>query len=249
MFRPPLTMSIPMQALTNAIRSPTEQGIQACRYREFIRNNIFSVITNTFPLFCAQFTEENLYVLTDEWLKTHCATEPEFHQIATEFVQFIQQRDSDASSISPSAWQIALLEYEWIIFSTEIDITDWSVSKVCWDDVEARQDVFGIQLNPTLRLVEVPFLVHPKSVTFLTQKRKTVCYGVFRNTSHHVVSQKLREVDIALIQMIQNTPTLSLAQLQQQVDQHLSAFHFWEWVQLFQQKGLITPYLLLGETQ
>ncbi|ASG07509.1 DUF2063 domain-containing protein [Vibrio anguillarum] len=247
MLKPPMNMRMSMYALTCVIRSPVAQGEPHCRYREFIRENIYSVITHTFPLFCSQLNEETLYILTDEWLVTYGATEPEFHQIATEFVQFIQQRNSHNDNINLSAEQIALLEYEWIVFNAEMDGHHVTDHKVWWDDVEVQSDAFCIQLNPTLKLIEVPFLVHPESVTFLTQEQKTVCYGVFRNASHQVVSQKLREVDIALIQMIQNAPAQSLTQLEQQIAQHLSNFHFLAWVQTFQQQGLISLYLL-GET-
>lgn len=247
MLKPPMNMSMSMHALTCVIRSPVAQGEPPCRYREFIRENIYSVIKHTFPLFYAQLNEETLYILTDEWLVIHGAMEPEFHQIATEFVQFIQQQNNHNASVKLSAKQIALLEYEWIVFNAEMDSAHVPNLNVWWDDVEAQPEAFCIQLNPTLKLVEVPFLVHPKSVTFLIQEQKTVCYGVFRHASHQVVSQKLREVDIALIQMIQNAPAQSLTQLEQQIAQHLSNFHFLAWVQTFQQQGLISLYLL-GET-
>lgn len=97
-----------------------------------------------------------------------------------------------------------------------------------------------LQFNPTLKLVEVPFLLHQASVTFLTDRRHPVFNGVFRNSQHHVISQKLREVDIALIQLLQQQPNLTLAQLQQMIAQQLARFSFMEWAQHFSELGLVS---------
>jgi hypothetical protein len=247
MLKPPVKMSLQMQALTKSIRTPSLQRELPCRYQEFIRSNLYSVITHSFPLFCSQLTESTVYTLVDEWLFMHGATEPEFHHIATEFVKFIHQRALDNRGCHLTAELISIIEYEWIIFSTEIDVSELVIPNVLWDEVDALPDKFYILLNSTLKLVKVPFLINSDSVTFMTNKHQTACYGVFRNAFHQVVSQKLREVDIAIIQIIQHTPRLTFIQLQQQITQHLSTFHVLTWVQEFHQNGLIGLYIS-GET-
>ncbi|AYC04625.1 HvfC family peptide modification chaperone [Vibrio cholerae] len=248
MLKPPMRMSMPMLELTRSIRSLAEHNEPPSRYREFIQENIYSVIKHTFPLFCAQLNQQSLCTLADEWLVRHGATEPEFHQIASELLQFIQQHNGYHINMNLSAEQIALLEYEWIVFNAEMDTAHVLDFKVCWDDVAAQPQGFCLQLNPTLKLIEVPFVVHPESVTFFTHPQERVCYGVFRHATHQVVSQKLRDLDIALIQMIQSNPTCSVMQLEQQIAQSLANFHFLAWVQSFDWKGLIS-LRLLGETQ
>ncbi|WP_061035336.1 MULTISPECIES: HvfC/BufC family peptide modification chaperone [Vibrio] len=235
MLNPPSKMRAQTESLTALIRTPMNQHA-LCRYSEFIRDNILGVVANTFPLFSSQFADEQLERMVDDFVVMHGASEPEFHHIATEFVQFLQQKaHQDSSSIS--ADQKALLEYEWVAFNVEIDTLVAAFNSPSNPIFEENQ---VLQLNPTLKLVEVPFLLHQDSVTFLTDSRHPVFYGVFRNSQHHVISQKLREVDVALIQLLQQQPNLTLAQLQQMIAQQLARFSFMEWAQHFSELGLVS---------
>lgn len=235
MLNPPSKMRAQTESLTALIRTPMNQHA-LCRYSEFIRDNILGVVANTFPLFSSQFADEQLERMVDDFVVMHGASEPEFHHIATEFVQFLQQKvHQDSSSIS--ADQMALLEYEWVAFNVEIDTLVAAFTSSPNPIFEENQ---VLQLNPTLKLLEVPFLLHQDSVTFLTDRRHPVFYGVFRNSQHHVISQKLREVDVALIQLLQQQPNLTLAQLQQMIAQQLARFSFMEWAQHFSELGLVS---------
>lgn len=235
MLNPPNKMRARTESLTALIRTPMNQHA-LCRYSEFIRDNILGVVANTFPLFSSQFADEQLERMVDDFVVMHGASEPEFHHIATEFVQFLQQKShQDSSSIS--ADQMALLEYEWVAFNVEIDTLVAAFTSSSNPIFEENQ---VLQLNPTLKLVEVPFLLHQDSVTFLTDRRHPVFYCVFRNSQHHVISQKLREVDVALIQLLQQQPNLTLAQLQQMIAQQLARFSFMEWAQHFSELGLVS---------
>lgn len=235
MLNPPSKMCAQTESLTALIRTPMNQHA-LCRYSEFIRDNILGVVANTFPLFSSQFADEQLERMVDDFVVMHGASEPEFHHIATEFVQFLQQKvHQDSSSIS--ADQMALLEYEWVAFNVEIDTLVAAFTSSPNPIFEENQ---VLQLNPTLKLLEVPFLLHQDSVTFLTDRRHLVFYGVFRNSQHHVISQKLREVDVALIQLLQQQPNLTLAQLQQMIAQQLARFSFMEWAQHFSELGLVS---------
>ncbi|WP_050909582.1 putative DNA-binding domain-containing protein [Vibrio campbellii] len=235
MLKPPSKMRAQTESLTALIRTPMNQHA-LCRYSEFIRDNILGVVANTFPLFSSQFADEQLERMVDDFVVIHGASEPEFHHIATEFVQFLQQKaPQDSSSIS--ADQMALLEYEWVAFNVEIDTLVAAFTSSPNPIFEENQ---VLQLNPTLKLLEVPFLLHQDSVTFLIDMRHPVFYGVFRNSQHHVISQKLREVDVALIQLLQQQPNLTLAQLQQMIAQQLAGFSFMEWAQHFSELGFVS---------
>ncbi|MGY3572287.1 HvfC/BufC family peptide modification chaperone [Vibrio paucivorans] len=234
MINPPNKMLEQTESLTALIRSPNEQ-LARCRYSEFIRDNILGVVANTFPLFSSQFTDAQLMQMAEEFVAVHVSSLPEFHHIATEFVQFLQcSRDGDKLPVF--ADQLALLEYEWVAFNAEIDPLDAAFFDE--EKQEIQQDD-SVWLNPTLRLVEVPFLLHQDTVTFLTRRRHPVFYAVFRNSHHHVISQKLREVDVALIQLLQQQ-NLTLAQLQHIAAQHLARFSFMEWAQHFNEIGLLS---------
>ncbi|MCG7488723.1 DUF2063 domain-containing protein [Vibrio sp. Of14-4] len=234
MLNPPSQMLAQTERLSAMIRLPNEQS-DGCRYSEFIRDNVFGVVTNTFPLFSAQFSHLQLEQMIDGFVAKHAAFEAEFHQIASEFVQFLQ-KDEGASSGTVSLQHLALLEYEWVTFCVEIDAVSDNFSELSRKEVTESD---SLQVNPTLRLTQVPFLLHQDSVTFLTTDRHSVFYGVFRNQEQHVVSQRLRDIDIALIQMLINKPDLTSAQLQQRVNHSNIRFNAMEWVQNFSELGLI----------
>ncbi|MGD8111689.1 DUF2063 domain-containing protein [Vibrio sp. TRT 17S01] len=224
------------ESLTALIRTPAQQG-SLCRYGEFIRENILGVVTNTFPLFCSEFDSKQIEKMVDDFVVLHGANEPEFHHIATEFTLFvIQERCRSRYSCLISSDQMALLEFEWVLFCAEIDELD--TAHFNGKTVPMEQN-YTLLLNPTLRLLQVPFLLHEKSVTFLENRHYPVFYAVFRNHHHVVISQRLREVDVALIQRLQPPFTLTFAQLQQYTAQRLVRFCLVEWVQYFNELGVL----------
>jgi len=201
MLNPPNQMQTQTESLSAMIRFPNEKNI-LCRYSEFIRDNVLSVVNATFPLFYAQFSRQKLDGMVDGFVTKHGA----------------------------------LLEYEWVTFCVEIDSISGNMSYFTPKEV-VEDDC--LQVNPTLKLTQVPFLLHQDSVTFLTSDSHFVFYGVFRNQDHHVVSQRLRDVDVALIQMLIDQPDLTSAQLQQTVNQNDVSFSVIEWVQHFGELGLL----------
>ncbi len=232
MLNPPGAMREKTQRLAAEIRQHSDTLWPVSCYAEFIRDNIASVVKNTFPLFYQLSGHSQIAQWVDEFMSAHSASAPEFHHIATEFALFAQLAPS-----LPANWR-ALVEYEFAVFSVEIDTqtvpktSEWQVA------FEAQQQDYCLHLNPTLILVEVPFLVHPASVTFLTGGGEKIAYALFRTTGHRVISQRLREADIAIIQLIQQQPQ-HLARTERQIQQHLAGFDFMKWVRHFSEKGLI----------
>ncbi len=233
MLNPPNAMREKTQRLAAEIRQPPGAQQPVCCYAEFIRDNIASVVKNTFPLFYQLVGHAQVAQIVNKFMSVHRASEPEFHQIASEFTLFAQ--------LSPSLsadWK-ALVEYEFALFSVEIDrqtvpkTSEWQAA------IEAQQHDYCLHLNPTLILVEVPFLVHTASVTFLTIRGEKIAYALFRTGGHRVISQRLSEADIAIIQLIQQQPQ-HIAQTARQIHQHLAGFDFMKWVRHFSELGLIT---------
>ncbi|MFS1906025.1 putative DNA-binding domain-containing protein [Vibrio lentus] len=257
MHNPPSMMISQTQALTALIRSPLEDNAM-CRYSEFIRDNVFGVLNNTFPLFCQQVDQDQLLMLVDEFVVVHYASEPEFHHIATEFVSFVQRRTqpmyisslSDLSTLSASheltADQLAVLEYEWCAFCVEIDSSKQvlPLSRTRDFHVDERQLQLGLLVNSTMKLVQVPFIIHDESLTFLTQRRYPVYYAIYRDSDQRVNTIKLREIDVAIIQIIQQQPNRSLADIKQIIAQQLARFEFINWVEHFSEIELIGVHSL-----
>ncbi|WP_076588493.1 putative DNA-binding domain-containing protein [Vibrio ostreicida] len=237
MLRPPSKMHAQIEALTALIRAPIKPPM-SCRYREGIRDNLFDVLATTFPLFSAQFTEEQRTRMVNDFVNNHGASEPTFHHIATEFMQFLQAH-RQATKHTVSSDQVALLEYEWVTFSIEIDPLGGPTSLV---PHRLLEETDTLQITTGLQLLQLPFLLHQDSVTFFACRRHPIFYAVFRDALHHVKSQKLRAIDVAFIQYLQEHPSLTITQLQQHAAQHMAIFNVMEWIQNFNELGLVTAH-------
>jgi hypothetical protein len=146
-------------------------------------------------------------------------------------VQFIQH------GTWVNQFDLMVLEYEWIAFSAEIDQARINL-KPCSDIVYQSPEQYTLSCNPTLRLVELPFEVSSRSIQ-ITNSTPSNYYAVFRNAQHHVVSQKLRPIDVALIQILQPSYCSSLQTFQQQTEAQLADFDVRLWIQHFTHLGLL----------
>lgn len=252
MHNPPNMMITQTQALAALIRSPLEDNA-VCRYSEFIRDNVFGVLNNTFPLFCQQVDQDQLLILVDEFVVVHYASEPEFHHIATEFVRFVQRRAEPMFVSNLSACheltgdQLAVLEFEWCAFCVEIDSTSQPLPLSCNGDFRKKeqQQKLVLTMNRTMKLVKVPFIIHNgDSLTYLTQRRHLIYYAIYRDSDLRVNTIKLREIDVAIIQLIQQKPNQSIADIKQIIAQQLARFEFINWVEHFSGIELIGAHSL-----
>lgn len=237
MLNTPATMLAEIELFSQAIRQQPKQK-STRRYHEFICENIVGVIENTFPLFSKTQRADGLNQLANEFIYYHGATEPEFHQIATEFVQFSQKR----AEITPSL--LKLIEYEWVTFNVEIAMERADKEHPSWEEIAVQPDAFTLTSNSVMQLIEVPFLVEEDAVNFLSKDEDFVVYGVYRTKENIVVSQKLRNIDVAIIQIISQAPKTTLAKAEQHIHTHLAGFDFMHWVHSFTQNQLITIQFL-----
>ncbi|MFM2589970.1 putative DNA-binding domain-containing protein [Vibrio sp. TBV020] len=244
MHNPPASLVHETESLTALIRSPF--GLSSvCRYSQFIRNNVLSVLNNTFPMFCDALNGESLNQLVDDFVVVHYASEPEFHHIATEFVKYIQIRTSSILSdgcVTPDV--VSLLEFEWSAFCVEIE--DCDTRSICYDfhNILANLKLFKAQPNKTLKLLQVPFIVDQQSVTFLEDRRTPIYYALYRDEHGCVVTLQLREVDVAVIQLLASPSVISLASLEQQVTKQILDFNLIDWIEHFLNINLISVDLV-----
>lgn len=148
-------------------------------YRQFLRGNIEEVLSHVFPLFCARLSAEQLRSRIDDFLAGHASSSPEFHHIATEFLCFSQ------AGLPADLRQC--LEYEWLLFSVEIDeavVTPPSAGQA------TESSVFS--LNPTLACIELQLdfagLAGP--------------YAIFRDARHQVIRKPLSALDRWLLEAL-----------------------------------------------
>lgn len=224
--------------LASRVRLP--QDDIASHYARSVRANVASVLESAFPLTHGHWASVDRWQLVEGFVIARGAEAPEFHHIATEFVRYVQHRHSEGSLNWPRQ-RLALLEYEWACLCVEID--EGVVPQVMpGEEVTAESPLV---LNPTLQLLELPFAIRRSGV--VPTRQGNHFYGLFRSPDHQVVTQRLREWDVALIQLLQQQPGLSRTAFQQQVQQVRSDFDLTEWARHFHRLGLLT--LPVGERQ
>ncbi|HEH9399457.1 TPA: putative DNA-binding domain-containing protein [Aeromonas sobria] len=224
--------------LASRVRLP-QDGI-ASHYARSVRANVASVLESAFVLTHGHWAPVDRWQLVEGFVIAHGADAPEFHHIATEFVRYVQHRHGEGTLNWPKQ-RLALLEYEWACLCVEID--QGVVPPVVPGEEVTAESPLG--LNPTLQLLELPFAIRRSGV--LPTRQGNHFYGLFRSPDHQVVTQRLREWDVALIQLLQQQPGITRAAFQQQVQQVRSDFDLTEWARHFHRLGLLT--LPVGERQ
>lgn len=170
------------EALSHTIRHSDLRTLASSNlqhYHTFIRAHVKEVIEQTFPHFNRRINEADKLHYVDTFIRTHAAIEPEFYQIATEFVRFIQQYPVSDSDL------LSIIEYEWVLLSISIlpDIIDSANKTMALN--KTNQHSYFIELNPTLYCIEVPFLIAEDTLQFVENKH--FFYGIFRNAEHQVL--------------------------------------------------------------
>lgn len=224
--------------LASRVRLP--QDVIASHYARSVRANVESVLESAFPLTHAHWAPVDRWQLVEGFVIAHGAEAPEFHHIATEFVRYVQHRHSEGSLNWPKP-RLALLEYEWACLCVEID-EGVVPQELPGEEVTAES---SFTLNPTLQLLELPFAIRSSGV--VPTRQGNHFYGLFRSPDHQVVTQRLRDWDVALIQLLQQQPGITQTAFQQQVQQARRDFDLIGWARHFHRLGLLT--LPVGERQ
>ncbi|HHR5551459.1 TPA: putative DNA-binding domain-containing protein [Klebsiella aerogenes] len=169
-------------------------------YREIVRGNIHGVLQSVFPLFCLCLHETVTHELVNEFIYQHHASQPEFHQIATELLLFIRQQGGF------SANDLALLEYEWLLYAVEIDDNDVPApQKISLRSAERHN--IAVILNPTLKIVALPFYIREGGQEY----EQSAClhyYVIYRKYNNCLYRKKVTPLDIQLLYQIKDDVTL-----------------------------------------
>jgi hypothetical protein len=162
---------------------------QAPVYARLLQENVVDALHCSFPRFCEALSESELRALACAFLARHRAQRPQFHHIATEFVQFAQGESTLAGR------RLCLLEYEWAQLAAEIDPA--CVPATSRDPQPARR---MLATNPTLRIVALPFdAEHADEVPADASEVPRHLYAIYRTSRHVVLTQALFKTDCLLL--------------------------------------------------
>ncbi|MGF1700135.1 putative DNA-binding domain-containing protein [Photobacterium makurazakiensis] len=226
-----------MQTFADGVRhTHTPQAKSISQYHEFIRSNVHSVVTQTFPLFSQLITETTMEDWVTRFLLRSQAVEPEFHHIATEFVRFVQSENRTLPS-----QHVTVLEYEWVVFNTEINAERVTLPAVQLPKSFSAEWLFNceIEINPTLQLIEVPFHIKNNEIDFINENEPLQAYAVYRNTMHQVLSQPLTTNDRLILASLYQYKSIRFEVLNSDVNDYLPINSIVNWIKHFNQTDLI----------
>ncbi|MCX9000434.1 putative DNA-binding domain-containing protein [Citrobacter portucalensis] len=163
-------------------------------YRKIIRDNIGGVLRSVFPLFCRCLNEAEIRELVEVYLSRHSASQPEFHQVATELLLFMSQH----YPISPH--DLALLEYEWLMYAVEIDDSNVPFPQKISLPLGKAAEV-DVACNPTLKMVALPFLIQEGEPCYEDGEQLNY-YALYRKHNNTLYQKQLSQLDVQLLSAI-----------------------------------------------
>ncbi|TXE66640.1 putative DNA-binding domain-containing protein [Serratia nematodiphila] len=215
MIAAPLSLTYNIERFCSAVRQNTlvtlNKGL-AC-YRELIRQNLSEILKCTFPLFSRELPAHKTNDLIESFLNAHPAEEPEFHHIATEWLKFMQVQPEIPARL------LALMEYEWVLFSVEI--SPFQVTTPL-DFPVGEHNIFEkivIRVNPTLTAITLPFTLG--SDNGYAEKDGEFSYAIFRKHNHNIFYKKLSTLEQCYIQKIKESHSITPRELHEA----FSAYH------------------------
>ncbi|MDA8477759.1 putative DNA-binding domain-containing protein [Citrobacter sp. Awk 4] len=191
-------------------------------YRKIVRENIGGVLQNVFPLFCQRANSADIQALADAFLYQHQASQPEFHQVATELLLFIRQQ----RQLSPH--DLALIEYEWLMYAVEID--DSHVPRPLKMSLPlALTADMDVVRNPTLKMVALPFRLHEGEPCYEDEGRLNY-YALYRKHNNALYQKKLSQIDVRLLSVIDHQ-VISAERLLNMASLFLADFSLRSWLE------------------
>ncbi|WET40147.1 putative DNA-binding domain-containing protein [Citrobacter enshiensis] len=191
-------------------------------YRKIVRENIGGVLQHVFPLFCQRIKDVDIQDLTDAFLHQHQASQPEFHQVATELLLFMRQQ----RQLSPH--DLALIEYEWLMYAVEIDDSNVPPPLKMSRPLAQTGDV-EVARNPTLKIVALPFRIHEGEPCYENEECLNY-YALYRKHNNALYQKRLSQVDVQLLSAI-NQQIISAERLLNSASLFLDDFSLRSWLE------------------
>lgn len=149
-------------AFTAHIRNPKvnscPRGIEAKRmriYRKLVYNNLESFLLRCFPVVRNVLGARRWARLVRRFLATHHSQSPLFHQIAGEFVEFLQSEGAIPENYPEFLLELAHYEWAELALSISPDLPDWGAIDTEGSLLEQRPI-----LNPVLANLRYNWPVH-----------------------------------------------------------------------------------------
>ena len=95
--------------------NPAPTGIEDRRlkiYRDLFFNNVEGFLANAFPVLRKTLSPEHWRAMAQDFYRQHRCTQPQFYQLAEEFLRYLAFTRTRAANDPPWLWELA--HYEWV---------------------------------------------------------------------------------------------------------------------------------------
>ena len=191
---------------TRHIRDPQQHprpaGVPARRmkvYSELLFNNVFNLVSSCFPVAHNILGKRKWRQLVREFFATHRCRTPYVRQVPEEFLQFMQERDSERREPD---FLIYLLHYEWVELAVDISTKEADADAI----VPAGDLCTGRPvLAPSHMLLSYPYPVHRigKGYQPTPAQQEQTYLLVFRDNDDEVRFVVLNPVSARLLSLIE----------------------------------------------
>ncbi|CAH9051356.1 hypothetical protein PSECIP111854_00729 [Pseudoalteromonas sp. CIP111854] len=189
-------------------------------YRELFFNNIEGFVSSAFPVLKSLYCEATWRALIRQFFVDHDCQSPYFLEISQEFLHFLQF-EYEPTSFDP-VFMLELAHYEW----SELDVA------VC-QSTNDYVPVTDIQQQPlyfkdTARNLSYSFPVHQVSTEFQPQEasEQPHYFVIYLDEDEEVTFLTSNAMTAMLLQIIEQNPAISLADLVGQVHHQLPQFSY-----------------------
>ncbi len=178
------------------------RGVPARRmtvYNDLLFNNVSSLISPCFPVAQSILGKRKWKALMREFFSLHRCRTPYFRQLPEEFLQFMQDRESNAGE---PEFLNYLLHYEWVELSLDLSNKEPDEHSInAAGDLREERPA----LTPVHMLLVYPYAVHRigKRYQPTAAEREETCLLVFRNGSDDVRFIVLNSVSARLVALIE----------------------------------------------
>nr|WP_181375129.1 putative DNA-binding domain-containing protein [Pectobacterium carotovorum]ALG88621.1 Hypothetical protein [Pectobacterium carotovorum] len=190
-------------------------------YRKVVREHVINVFHSVFPIFCRSLENDEINQFADAFIIQHQATQPEFHQLATELLLFMRKRPEVLTDDQ------RVIEYEWLIYALEIDESDVPLPHI---KRAAGLDIHNMDviMNPTLRMVVLPFQLNDGEPSYEDEPCEYY-YALYRKHDNMLYQKKLNITDVKLLLEV-GKAGVTAEMLIEKASSHLTTQPFEQWL-------------------
>lgn len=201
--------------IRDPLHAPAPADVPARRmalYEELFYNNINEALANAFPVLRKLHDDAQWHALVRDYFSTHRARTPLFHQLAQEFLDYLQHERSSVAGDYPFLLELA--HYEWVeleLLSAEDSLPPCNPDGNLLDNIPL--------LSPLTRLLSYHYALHkigPDHIPLQADDTPTHLL-VNRDSQDRVGFMELNPVTARLLQLISEQPDMNGKQLLQQI--------------------------------